>query len=151
MPSPSFVHLHVHTDYSIVDGLIGIKPLLKAAQTMCMPALAITDHCNLFAMVKFYRAAQAMGIKPIIGAELFIKTQQMRKKPLRLVVLCQNTIGYKNLTHLLSRAYLEGQHLGVATVEKEWLKGCSEGLIALSGARDGDIGQALLANQRISS
>lgn len=147
MPSPLFVHLHIHTDYSIVDGLVGVKSLIKAAQAMHMPALAITDHCNLFAMVKFYRAAQAAGIKPIVGAELCIKNSADEKKPYRLVLLCQSTVGYKNLTQLLSRAYLEGQHLGLVTIEKEWLEGCSEGLIALSGAREGDIGQALLGNQ----
>ncbi len=147
MTSPAFIHLHLHTDYSLVDGMMGIKPMIKAAQAFKMPAIAITDHCNLFALVKFYRAAEAAGIKPIIGAELCVKNPTDDKSPHRLVVLCQNAIGYKNLTQLVSRAYLEGQNSSFAMVDKKWLPGNTEGLIALSAARDGDIGHALLAQQ----
>lgn len=147
MPNPSFIHLHLHTEYSIVDGLVGIKPLMKAVAAAGMPAIAMTDQVNLFAMVKFYRAAQAAGIKPIVGAEIWLVHSAEEKTPTRLVLLCQNDIGYKNLTRLLSRAYLEGQRLGVPLLEISWLSGHTDGLIALSGGRSGDIGQALLANQ----
>lgn len=147
MPQPQFIHLHLHTEYSMIDGLISVKPLMKAAAKANMPAVAITDHSNLFAMVKFYRAAQAAGIKPIIGADLWIRNAADDKKPHRLILLCQNHTGYKNLTQLISKAYLHGQHLGMPLIDKSWIPGLSSGLIALSGGREGDIGQALIANQ----
>ncbi len=147
MSNAAFIHLHLHTEYSMVDGLVGIKSLMKTVAAAGMPAIAITDQVNLFAMVKFYRAAQAAGIKPIVGAELWVVNTPEDKVLSRLVLLCQNEVGYKNLTRLLSRAYLQGQRLGVPLIEKSWLSGCTDGLIALSGGREGDIGQALLANQ----
>jgi len=147
MTTPRFIHLHLHTEYSLIDGLIGVKPLMRALTAMHMPAVAITDHCNLFALVKFYRAAQSAGIKPIIGAEVSIANMPNDQKPSKLVLLCQNETGYKNLTRLISRAYLEGQHTDQPLIQKLWLADMCEGLIALSGGRLGDIGQAILANQ----
>lgn len=143
---PSFVHLHLHTEYSLVDGLIRIKPLAKIVAEQRMPAVAVTDQGNLFAMVKFYRAAMAAGVKPIIGADLWIHNEQNPNQPSRLVLLCKDNEGYRNLTHLVSKTYLEGQHRGIPILEKGWLDGNSNGLIALSGGRAGDIGQALLAD-----
>lgn len=148
MSAPRFIHLHLHTEYSMVDGLIGIKPLMRTLKAMGMPAVALTDHCNLFAMVKFYRAAQATGIKPIIGADIWVSNTPNDKKAYRLVLLCQNEMGYKNLTRLISRAYLEGQKSGLPVIQKSWLQGAQAGLIALSGGRDGEIGQAILGNQQ---
>ncbi|MEW6352930.1 MAG: DNA polymerase III subunit alpha [Pseudomonadota bacterium] len=150
----SFVHLHLHTEYSLVDGIVRIEPLVEAAARMGMPALAVTDQCNLFAMVKFYRAALQQGIKPIIGVELWVQAGTKvqpgngEAQPLsRLVLLCQNEEGYRNLTRLVSRSYIEGQQRGVPSVRKEWLSGATDGLIALSGGHAGDVGQALLAGQ----
>lgn len=151
MPTPKFIHLHLHTEYSLIDGLIGVKPLMRALTATGMPAVALTDHCNLFALVKFYRAAQAAGIKPIIGADVWVANTPEDKKPHRLVLLCQNEIGYKNLTRLISRAYLEGQKAGLPVLQKSWIDGAQAGLIALSGAREGEIGQAILNNQRASA
>lgn len=145
--TPRFIHLHLHTEYSLVDGLVKIKPLMRELAAKGMPAVAITDQNNLFAMVKFYRAALAAGIKPLIGADLWIQNSLPGKSPHHLVLLCQNKIGYQNLTQLISRAYLEGQHLGRPTISKDWLRSSSDGLIALSGAENADIGQALLSNQ----
>ena len=145
--SPRFIHLHLHSEYSLVDGLVKAKPLMKDLAAKGMSAVAITDQCNLFAMVKFYRAAQAAGIKPIVGADLWIRNPADEKKPHRLVLLCQNQNGYRNLTRLISKAYLEGQYLGIPIIAKEWLVNSSAGLIALSAAQAGDVGQALLANQ----
>jgi DNA polymerase-3 subunit alpha len=132
----------------MVDGLIGAKPLMSALTKMNMPAVALTDHCNLFAMVKFYKAAIAAGIKPIIGADLWIANTPDDKKPYRLVLLCQNNIGYKNLTRLISRAYLEGQETGLPLIQKSWLQEAQAGLIALSG-KQGEIGQAILSSHRV--
>lgn len=143
---PRFIHLHLHTEYSITDGLVCIEPLIEAAVAANMPAVAVTDQSNLFGMVKFYKAALAAGIKPIIGADIWLENLQNPKQPFRLVLLCQNQQGYRNLTQLLSRAYLEGQHQGVPIVQRAWLPTLTPGLIALSGGREGDIGQALLAN-----
>ena len=140
----TFIHLHLHTEYSLVDGLIRIKPLAQAVATAGMPAVAVTDQSNLFAMVKFYRAAMAAGIKPIIGVDLWVNNQGAQVPASRLVLLCQNTVGYHNLTELISRSYLEGQHQGRPMVELGWFEGKTDGLIALSGGREGELGQHLL-------
>ncbi len=138
-----FVHLHCHTDYSIVDGLIPIKTLIKSVHDKRMPACAITDQGNLFALVKFYQAAQSAGIKPIIGVDLRLKNDSQIS---RLVLLCQNDIGYRNLTRLVSRTYTQGQTLGKPYLLKEWLTSHNtQGLIALSGGQEGELGPSLLA------
>ena len=141
----SFVHLHVHTDYSLVDSCVRVKALVKAVATAKMPAVAVTDQSNLFAMVKFYRAAEQAGIKPIIGADLWLHNDDDPNRPVRLLLLCQDKVGYLNLTRLVSRSYLEGQQRGIPMIHKDWLQGQSDGLIALSGGLTGDVGQALQA------
>ncbi|MEJ2061022.1 MAG: DNA polymerase III subunit alpha [Gammaproteobacteria bacterium] len=140
--NPSFVHLHLHTEYSLIDSVVRIKPLMKTVAEAGMPAVAMTDHGNLFAMVKCYRAAIAQGLKPIIGVEVQIREGDEPLSP--LVLLCMNDTGYRNLTRLVSRGYQEGQHAGIPTVQHEWLEAASEGLIALSGGMHGDIGRILL-------
>jgi len=145
---PGFVHLHLHTEYSLVDGIVRIKPLVKAAAAAGMPAIAVTDQSNMFAMVKFYRAAMAAGIKPIVGVDMWVQNPEQPSKPYRLVLLCKNQQGYKHLTELVSRTYLEGQHQSIPMLDPQWLTGATEGLIALSGGRVGDIGEALLAGNR---
>jgi len=144
--SEQFVHLHLHTDYSLVDGLVRIKPLMKALSDAGMPAIAVTDQHNLFAAVKVYKAAQQSGVKPILAADLRLRDPDDAKKSSRFVLLCQNTEGYLNLSRLLSRAYMEGQHLGEPMLELDWLDGQTDGLICLSGAREGLLGKALLNN-----
>ncbi len=143
--SGDFVHLHLHTEYSLVDGIVRIKPLVSAVKAAGMSAVAITDHCNLFGMVKFYKAALSAGIKPIIGADILIANPAAPASPYHLVLLCQNKIGYGNLTRLVSRAYLEGQASGLPLIDREWIVGNTDGLIALSAGKWGDIGQALLS------
>jgi len=145
MQSP-FVHLHLHTEFALVDSTVRISALVEQARAMGMPALAVTDQNNLFALVKFYRAAERAGIKPIIGADLRIFNPTEPENSAPLVLLCQNRQGYHNLCRLLSRAYIEGQHRGVPYVQRSWISDCADGLIALSGGRLGDIGQALLNN-----
>ena len=145
---PSFVHLHLHTEYSLIDGLVRIKPLVKAAVATAMPAVAVTDHTNLFCLVRFYKAAQGAGIKPIAGTELAVVNPADPLKPHRVVLLVQDLEGYKNLTRLISRAYMEGQHLGRAQVQRDWVLEAADGLIALSGGAGGDVGRALLGGHR---
>ncbi len=144
--SASFVHLNVHTEYSLVDSVVRIKPLMAAAKAAGMPAIALTDQSNLFALVKFYRAAIAAGIKPIIGVDLWVK-EGGQDEPSRLLLLCQSELGYRNLTRLVSQSYQLGQHNGMALVERDWIKAAAEGLIAISGGVKGDIGRALVAGK----
>ncbi|QJR00278.1 MULTISPECIES: DNA polymerase III subunit alpha [Halomonas] len=141
-----FVHLRVHTEYSLVDGLVRLKPLVKAAAEQGMPALAVTDEANLFGLVKFYKGAQGAGLKPIIGADLWLANPHDEEHPYRLTLLAMNDTGYRNLTELISRGWMEGQRLGRAELKREWVLAQSEGLIALSGGRDGEVGRYLLSD-----
>ena len=113
-----FVHLRLHSEYSIIDGLVRIPALMKKAAALNMPAVALTDFSNLFALVKFYRCAIAQGIKPIIGADVLI-TDSAQQDRYRVILLCMNNVGYRHLTQLLTRAYLEGQQGGQPTVMRE--------------------------------
>ena len=143
-----FVHLHLHSEYSLSDGLVRVKPLVKAAAAAGMPAVAVTDKTNLFCLVRFYKAALAAGIKPIAGTEVAVQDPENSAEPHRLVLLVQDAAGYKNLTRLISRAYLEGQHQGVAQVQRDWVLAANQGLIALSGGVGGDVGRALVGGHR---
>ena len=143
--NPRFVHLRLHTEYSLVDGTVRIKPLMKTAVEQNMPAIALTDQSNLFAMVKFYRAAMAAGIKPIVGVDIWVRPAVETEQPSRMVLLCQNNEGYQNITQLISKGYLEGQHGGFPMIEVDWLRDHNEGIIVLSGGREGDVGRALLS------
>ena len=142
---PNFVHLRLHTEFSLSDGILQIPSLMEKATAFGMPAIAITDMGNLYATVKFYQAAIEMGIKPIIGVDLWVAEDKKTKQVSRLTLLCQTNEGYKNLLKLISMSYLEGQESGKPVVQKAWLHTLANGLIALSGAQEGDIGQALLA------
>jgi DNA polymerase-3 subunit alpha len=141
----SFVHLHIHSEYSLEDSLIRIDALASKIAEGEMPSVALTEQGNLFSALKFYRAAQKIGVKPIIGVELRVNDSEDKKEYSRLVLLCQNYQGYKNLNYLITRSYQEGQYQSVAFIQKKWLNDHAEGLIALSGAQQGNIGQALLA------
>src|SRR5580698_10382070 len=117
---------------------------MAAVAAAGMPAVALTDQSNLFAMVKFYKEAQAAGVKPLIGVDAWIREQGERAPPSRIVFLCQNLVGYRHLTQLVTRSYLEGQHRGVPMLERSWINAESlQGLIVLSGGFEGDIGQAI--------
>ncbi len=143
--STSFVHLRVHSEFSLSDSVIRVPDLVSSAKTAAMPAVALTDLANLFGIVKFYRDAILSGVKPIIGADLYVENPSDSHKPFKLLLLCQNQEGYRLLCQLLTRAYVEGQHSGRPCLSRSWLVGSMDGLIALSGAQDGDIGQTLLA------
>ncbi|HEV2272347.1 MAG TPA: DNA polymerase III subunit alpha [Steroidobacteraceae bacterium] len=143
--SAGFVHLRLHTEYSLIDSVVRVPELIDAVAAAGMPAVAATDQSNLFAMVKFYRAALARGVKPIIGVDLLVREAGERQQPSRLTLICQNQAGYLNATRLVSRAYLEGQQRGVPLIERDWLTVDSlEGLIALSCATEGDVGRGLV-------
>ena len=143
---PGFVHLHLHSEFSLTDSTIRVGELVGACTRMDMPAVALTDQANLFALVKFYKAAEATGVKPIAGCDLWLADPEDRGRPQRLVVLCQDQRGYLNLSRLVSRAYSENRHGDHALVEASWFDQASEGLIALAG-QDSDIGRLLLAGR----
>lgn len=148
----SFIHLRVHSEYSLVDGIVRLDDLVARCVTNNMPAVAITDVCNLYALIKFYKAAQAVGIKPVCGVDFQLAGKTTEDVPTSLCVLAQNLKGYKNLVALISRAWLEGQklsshHRGTALIQRDWLRQHSEGLIVLSGGRHGDIGYALVGGR----
>lgn len=148
---PNFVHLRLHSEYSLSDGLILIPSLMERAASFGMPAVAITDLSNLYATVKFYQEAFKAGIKPLIGVDLWIESPKHNQPPTRLTLICQNNTGYKNLLKLVSMAFLHGQASGKPLLQKSWLEPLSEGLIALSGSIEGDIGQAILAQDTDSA
>ncbi len=140
-----FVHLRVHSEYSLSDGMVRIKPLVAACVEQSAPAIAITDRNNLFALVKFYNAAEGSGVKPIIASDVWIAGDNSNEEATPLVLIARNDKGYRNLCELISRSYGEGQTMGQATLKRSWIAEQAEGLIALSGGREGDIGRALLA------
>ncbi|ABE49515.1 DNA polymerase III subunit alpha [Methylobacillus flagellatus] len=145
MSKPSFIHLRCHSEYSVVDGTVRIGDYVKQAVADQMPALALTDLSNLFGAIKFYKAARGKGVKPLIGADIWLENESKRDQPYRLLLLCHSHVGYLRLCELLSRAFLHNQYRGRAEIKREWLReGGTEGLILLSGAMAGDIGQALL-------
>ncbi len=147
----TFVHLRLHTEYSLIDSVVRVPELVEAVAAAGMPAVAVTDQCNLFAMVKFYRAALERGVQPIIGVDLQLREPDEKQGASRLTLLCQDDTGYRNLARLVSRAYLEGRgRSAVPLVDRHWFEtGNTSGLIALSGAADGDIGRALLRDKEL--
>jgi DNA polymerase-3 subunit alpha len=152
MSSQGFVHLHLHTDYSLLDGACEISKLMDRAAELKMPAVAITDHGNLFAAVKFYNAAQKRNIKPIIGCEVYVAPASRfdrtadADRPNHLILLCENERGYRNLIKLASSAYLEGYYYK-PRIDKDLLARHSEGLIAFSACLKGEVASALTADR----
>ena len=141
-----FVHLRLHSEYSLVDGLVRIKPLAAKVADMGMPAVALTDFNNFFGLIKFYKATQGTGVKPILGADVLLSDQDEGAVS-QLVLLAADLNGYRNLTQLISRAYLEGQRQAVPIIDKSWLSKHNDGLIALSGGRQGEVGVALVSSR----
>src|ERR1700693_2900278 len=150
MPN-SFVHLHCHTDYSLLDGACEISQLMKVVAEQKMPAVAMTDHGNLFGAVAFYNHAKDNGVHPVIGCEVYVAQQGIgvRSESNRynhLVLLCENQEGYRNLIQLVSTGYLEGFYYK-PRIDKDLLSRHSKGLIALSACLRGDINETLLADR----
>ncbi len=146
---PRFIHLRVHTEFSLIDGLVKIKPLVKKLTDLKMPAVAVTDHVNLFGLVKMYKTATSQGIKPIAGADVLIFNPDEPDNPFRLTFLASNHAGYVTLTELVSQAYQHGQSKdGVPMLRREWIEQNNNGLIVLSGAMQGDVGKALVTDKK---
>jgi DNA polymerase-3 subunit alpha len=143
MPLPRFIHLRLHSEYSTNDSVVRIDDAVRCAVEDGMPALALTDAANVFGMVKFYKAARAAGLKPLIGCDVWITNEAERDKPYRALLLVHSRAGYLKLSELLSRAWLENAHRGRGEMRKSWFEAGTEGLICLSGALQGDIAAAL--------
>ncbi|HTT13084.1 MAG TPA: DNA polymerase III subunit alpha [Burkholderiaceae bacterium] len=144
--SSGFVHLRLHSEFSVVDGLVRINDAVDAAVADGQGALALTDSANLFGAVRFYSRARKKGVKPIIGCDAWITNAREREAPHRLLLLAADRTGYRNLCELLTRAWLENQHRGRAEMRLQWFaEGFSQGLIALSGGPQGEIGAFLAA------
>jgi DNA polymerase III subunit alpha len=144
----AFIHLRTHTEFSVVDGTLRIDDLVDAAAADTQPALAITDLSNLFGAIKFYKAARDAGVKPIIGADVWMEPATAsggERQPSRLLLLIQDARGYLNLCELLARGWTQNVQRAQAWLKWEWFETLGEGLIALSGADQGLVGQALLA------
>ncbi|MCH8500566.1 MAG: DNA polymerase III subunit alpha [Aliidiomarina sp.] len=148
MSSPAFVHLRIHSDFSMVDGLAKVKPICQRVADLNMPAMALTDEMNLCGLVRYYQTARGLGIKPLIGCDFNVLSADWPDEPFRLTALAMNETGYKNLTELISAAYLQGHRCGKPCIDQAWLQQWGEGLLLLSGSRDGDIGRGLLRSQR---
>ena len=150
MPRDSFVHLHLHTEYSLLDGAVRTKELMKKAAEFQMPAIAITDHGNLFGAIEFYQEATKAGIKPIIGCEAYVAPRShkdraagsRREAAYHFTLLAQNETGYRNLVKLITTAHLDGFHYA-PRIDKELLAQHSAGLIGLSGCLAGEINSAI--------
>jgi len=147
MSAPRFVHLRLHTEYSVVDGMARVEDAVAAAAADGMPALAITDASNLFGAIKFYEAARGAGVQPVIGCDAWISNERNRDAAYRVTLLVRSREGYLALCTLLTRAHAENHWRGRAELKREWLKGVA-GLIVLSGAERGDVGMALASGNR---
>ncbi|MFQ1757852.1 DNA polymerase III subunit alpha [Aeromonas veronii] len=148
MAEPRFIHLRVHSDFSMVDGLQKINPIVGAAAANNMPALALTDQMNMCGLVRFYGAAHGKGIKPIVGADFWVQSDELGDEQFRLTLLAMDNDGYQNITLLISRGYQRGHVQGRPVIDKSWLAEHAKGVIVLSGGREGDVGKFLLKGNR---
>ena len=146
----SFAHLHVHTEYSLLDGACRIRDLAKRVKELGQTAVAITDHGAMYGVIDFYRACKAEGIHPVIGCEVYVaarsrfdKIHEFDAESRHLVLLCQNETGYRNLSYMVSQAYVEGFYIK-PRIDLELLRAHSEGLIGLSACLAGEIPKRLM-------
>ncbi|MFM4701930.1 DNA polymerase III subunit alpha [Aeromonas bivalvium] len=148
MAEPSFIHLRVHSDFSMVDGLQKIGPIVAAAAADGQGALALTDQVNMCGLVRFYGTAHGKGIKPIVGADFWVQSSDLGDELFRLTLLAMDNEGYQNITLLISRAYQRGHVQDKPVIDKAWLGEHAKGVIVLSGGREGDVGKFLLKGNR---
>lgn len=144
MTAPNFVHLRIHSDFSMIDGLAKVGPICEVVADAGMPALAITDQMNFCGLVRYYGAAHKLGLKPLIGCDFWVQADYPESELFRLTALAMDNEGYQQITQLISKAYLRGNIKGKPVIDKDWLKEHNEGIILLSGSRQGDVGQALI-------
>jgi DNA polymerase III subunit alpha len=143
----NFVHLRVHTEFSLRDGLVRIKPLVNRVEKLGMSAVAITDHSNFYGLIKLHKSAFGAGVKPVFGVDLLVMEGEDNERSFPITLLAMNQTGYHNLTVLISKAYTDGQYLGEPYVRRDWVAEHAEGVIALSCGAAGDVGQALVAGK----
>ncbi|MEH6588816.1 MAG: DNA polymerase III subunit alpha [Halioglobus sp.] len=143
----NFVHLRVHTEFSLKDGLVRIKPLVSRVEKLGMSAVAITDRSNFYGLIKLHKSAFGAGVKPVFGVDLVVMEGEDNERSFPITLLAMNLTGYHNLTVLISKAYTDGQYLGEPYVRRSWLAEHAEGVIALSCGAAGDVGQALVAGK----
>ena len=146
----SFIHLHLHTEYSLADGLIKITDLASTVANMNMPAISITEKNNVFSAIKFYRAMRNQGIKPLIGADLNLVTEK-KDEFSNILLLCQHIDGYKNLSKLITKSYTEGQYLGNPMIHFDWLKKYNDGLIVIDCADNGNFTKIFTSNDNLNT
>ncbi|RUO73333.1 DNA polymerase III subunit alpha [Idiomarina ramblicola] len=144
MTAPNFVHLRIHSDFSMIDGLAKVGPICEAVADAGMPALAITDQMNFCGLVRYYGAAHKLGLKPLIGCDFWVQADYPESELFRLTALAMDNDGYQQITQLISKAYLRGNIKGKPVIDKDWLQEHNQGIILLSGGRQGDVGQALI-------
>ena len=150
-PTTRFVHLRVHSEYSLEDSVLSVSALLDQVVQLNMPAVGLADQSNVFAAVKFYREAVKRGIKPIVGADLWIAAAAEDRDPSRLTLLCLDEEGFRNLSRLLTLSYADGRYLGRALVLKEWLEPDKlAGLVELSGGQSGEPGGGRMLVEQIN-
>jgi len=147
--SPAFIHLKVHSEYSLADGLVRIPELVRKTAELKQPAVALTDLANFYGLIKFYSAAIASGIKPLCGCDLNVCDEEADDRYYPITILIKNNLGYQNLIRIISKSYQEGQLRGKILTRRQWLEEFNAGLIVLSGGRLGSIGQALLNQDEI--
>ena len=147
MTDPRFIHLRLHTEYSVTDGLVRVGDAVKRARDIAMPALGLSDLSNTFGWVKFYRAARGAGIKPVFGCDVWVTNATDRNRPSRLLLLVQHREGYRRLCELLTRAFQENQYRGHAEIDPAWLAEGTDGLLALSGGDAGNVAMSILDNK----
>ena len=151
----SFVHLHLHTEYSTLDGAIRCKDVAAKAAELGMPAVAMTDHGNLYAAIEFYEAVSKQGVKPILGCEIYLAPESMehrkevpgRKRATHLTLLAENNTGWENLVQLVTKGHLDGAYYGKPRVDRQELRKHAEGIICLSGCIAGPVNEWLLQRQ----
>ena len=146
----SFIHLHLHTEYSLADGLIKITDLASTVANMNMPAISITEKNNVFSAIKFYRAMRNQGIKPLIGADLNLVSEK-KDEFSNILLLCQHIDGYKNLSKLITKSYTEGQYLGNPMIHFDWLKKYNDGLIVIDCADNGNFTKIFTSNDNLNT
>ena len=145
--SNSFVHLRVHSEFSLIDGIVKVRPSVERAAEQGMLALGISDQCNFFGLIKFYKACLSQGIKPIVGADFLMDAPNNDDSANVVTLIAMSNKGYERITELISMAFQKGQRQGIPYIQRQWLSHLNEGIIVLSGGRLGDIGSALLTGK----